>query len=96
LSGDTALVARSRRTSAALNLPLRLGAFQPPGRYGFSSAPVGAYIDIRGSHTSRLYIGVTSNLYQPHRTINPDCTRDHRISGCRASVAEKLRAAVGK
>jgi hypothetical protein len=47
--------------------PLLLGAFQPPGRYGFSSGPVGAYIDIHGSHTSTLYIGISSNLYQPHR-----------------------------
>jgi hypothetical protein len=30
LSPDTTLVARSRRTSAALNLPMLLGAFQPP------------------------------------------------------------------
>jgi hypothetical protein len=27
---DAALVARSRRTSAMLNLPVLLGAFQPP------------------------------------------------------------------
>jgi hypothetical protein len=44
-----------------------------------SSGLVGAYIDIHGSHTSTLYIGVSSDLYQPHRTINPECTRDHRV-----------------
>ena len=75
MSRDTALKARSRRTSRVLILPMPLGAFQPPkpdfadppSRNEMESVPQG----LKAGCFCWVYIRAEARTYQPVPSVNP-------------------------